>query len=494
MGIGDWWKRLWGGDAPKTEAIADEGPVMEPGASAVEMPSTVLSPTLTAREFHHALGTRDGVLQVRTFVTVGIKARGAREISMTLPRSWSAGTVQLALNILRQLDDLAAQGSPAVLGGYSAFSSSDLGEGRSLGLIYARGVPLNGVPVGRSTLCAVLVHAEECALAQRGYSTRVLARLANDARHFPHPPWWALRDRPVLSRREVSESVLEKGIPQMHVGDVRVTEVAGEIHLSLPGDAARVIDEYLQKRPDLATLAMFAKLAPDADGQMLWFAGEQTPRANAPHGQKPTRMGYSFALFVMHGEQDLMRMSEDGVSYVLCAASFAKLREALTTGRELSLPISGGAPLRVSFRAVSDEGDIQVQTVNGVTWTEITVPGKPGPSSSRVSDVRIVLLLPEKELSERVTSSDLAQTAASIQAEIERAAASHPVPAACAITVRYTLSPGTPPRILLGAKNNNRPALFAPLHTAIKALPLPPATGDIAFEVHATIRPHPPSN
>ena len=81
-----------------------------------------------------------------------------------------------------------------------------------------------------------------------------------------------------------------------------------------------------------------------------------------------------------------------------------------------------------------------------------------------------------------------------MRAEIERAAASHPVPAACGITVRYTLSPGTPPRILLGANNQTRPALFAPLHTAIKALPLPPATGDIAFEVHATVRPHPTSN
>ena len=110
MGIGDWWKRLWGGGSPQSEAIADEGPVMDPDASAVEVSPQVLSPTLTAREFLHALGTRDGVLQVRTFVTVGIKARGAREISMTLPRTWSSGTVQLALNLLRLLDDYAAQG------------------------------------------------------------------------------------------------------------------------------------------------------------------------------------------------------------------------------------------------------------------------------------------------------------------------------------------------------------------------------------------------
>ncbi len=467
---------------------------MQPDASAVEMPSTVLSPTLTAREFHHALGTRDGVLQVRTFVTVGLKARGAREISVTLPRSWSAGTVQLALNLLRLLDDYAAQGRPAVLGGHTGFSSSDLGAGRSLGLIYARGTPINGVPVGRSTLCAVLVHAEEYALAEQGYATRVLARLANEARYFPHPPWWALRDRPVLSPREVSQSVLEKGIPRMVVGDARVTEVAGEILRSLPADAARQIDAHLQKRPDLATLAMFATLAPDADGQMLWFAGEQAPRANAPHGHKPSRMGYSFALFVLHGEQDFMRMSEDGVSYVLCAASFAKLREALTTGHDLLLPISGGAPLRVSFRAEGDDGEIQVQTVNGVTWTAVSVPGRPGPSSSRVADVQIVLLLPQEELAQRLSPKDLAETVAAVQAEIERAATSHPVPAACGITVRYTLSPGTPPRILLGANDRTRPALFAPLHTAIKALPVPPATGDIAFEVHATLRPYPQSN
>ena len=467
---------------------------MEPGASAVEMPSTALSPTLTAREFLHAHSTREGVLQVRTFVSVGLKARGAREISITLPRSWPAGTTYLALDLLKLLDGYAAEGRPAVLGGWTGFESTELGSGRPLGLIYARGTPIRGVPVGPSTLCAVLVHAEEYALAQRGYGTRVLARLANDARSFPYPPWWALRDRPVFSLREASESLVDAGAPRLAFGDVRVTALEGEIQLSLPGDAAGEIDGLLRSRPDLAALTLQAHLAPDADGQMLWFAGEKVPRANAPHGHKPTRMGHSFALFVRHGEVDSMHLTEDSVACVLCAASFEKLLASLRGGQEQLVPMLNGMPLRVLFRAESDEGEIRVQTVGGVTWTEVSVPRKPGPSSSRVSDFRIVLLLPEKEISERVASSDLAQTAASIQAEIERAATAHPVSATCAITVRYTLSPGLPPRILLGAAKSARPALFAPLHEAIKALPLPSATGDIAFEVHATLRPHPQSN
>jgi len=135
-----------------------------------------------------------------------------------------------------------------------------------------------------------------------------------------------------------------------------------------------------------------------------------------------------------------------------------------------------------------------VQTVNGVTWTGITLSARPGPSSSCIADVQIVLLLPQEQLAQRLSPRDLAGIVAAVQAEIERAAASHPVPAACGITVRYTLSPGLPPRILLGARNAARPALFAPLHTAIKALPLPPATGDIAFEVYARVLPHPTRN
>src|SRR5436309_3677649 len=200
----EWWKNLWSGPgAPSAEAprIRQE-PRAHHAEKATKLRAVELSAGLYAHEYAHAIDTRDGLRRMRTFVTEGLAALGAQEVSATVPVDWGDDPVRAVLELFRQLERLAADRNPAVLGGYTAFQSIVLGGGRLLGVTYARGTQIRGISVGSFTLAAVLLHEEELRLAERGLGTRVLGRLALRARYFPYPAWWEVRDVPVLGPRE----------------------------------------------------------------------------------------------------------------------------------------------------------------------------------------------------------------------------------------------------------------------------------------------------
>lgn len=497
MGLADWWKNLWskpvGSPSEAPRPVDDPG--LDPDAEATKLGTTELSANLRVHEYAHAVESRQGRLRVRTFVTEGLGAMRAQEVSATLPFEWGDAAVRAVMTLFQHLERFAAEGTPASLGGYTGFRSEGFGAGRLWGVTYARGTSVRGIPVGTSTLAAVLLHEEEFGFVQRGLATRVLGRLAERARYFPYPAWWELRDAPVFSESEEAQSFIERVNPHLLLRDVRVSRV-GETDLvvSLPASAAATFRTLWAEHPDLATFALHADLAPDADAQMIWFAGATEPNATARGDRPPQRFGYAFAIFAGSGDRDFYRGMEDAASVILSTRTFARLREALLCGSELTLPFEDGMTMRLTVRPDRIEDPFTGGTLSAAGGWERYAPAKPKVDVGRVAGISIVLLIPEPVFAERVDVSTLAEFTNTVQRTLERLAGELPVKTVTPVALQFTLLPEAAPRVQIAYQGREAPQMFGPLHEALSAMSPVAVRGEVIFRVEASVHPHPLGN
>ena len=491
--------------AEPTEPEAFDGAtgsgIVDPDASARRVATRKGAGGLLIHEYRHALRAAGGPLAVRTFLTEGLEALGAREVRATVPVAWDEAASSVAPQMLASLQPLAAGGRPALLGGWTGFETPGLGGGKLVGVTYARGTPIRGVPGAEAALVAVLLHAEELELVQRGLMTRVLGRLASRARIFPYPPCWEVRAQPVLRAADQAASLLEQ-VPRATVGDLRVTELlgppAGErlstILVSLPGDAAAAM-ETIWSDASLPAVALLAKLAPDADGQATWEPGSTERTGNGIGTAPPRRLGYGFVMFVGTEEPapDL-RYIEDGIGLLLPGTSLERLRAALRAGEDVALPVGEDGRLAIEFRRDA-QGDPftggQLRATGG--WERFR-PDAPRPQVGPVKIEQIVLLVSEQELRERVEAAALASFIASVEQILEQLAEQHPVDAAMELAIGLQLAPGRPPKVQLAFRGADEAALLGPLLAELEALAPAPVRGEVSFRIDAAVAPEAATN
>lgn len=352
MGIREWWRRRRGAagadrggdDGIPASAIAAE---RQPTASWVGT-SPGGSDQYEIHEYRHTFDTKRGPLEVRTFTTAGLEARGAAEVRISVPADWAADAVDGARLLLLTQEHFVAADTPAVLGDYTGFREPRLAGAEPIGVTYARGTEIPGIPGSAAALVAVPLHADELALAMNGMTTRILGRLARRTRFFPYPPWWELRRRPVLSRGDQARSLLERIGPRVSAGDVHVTGIsaAATVRVSLPPTAAAVLGALPR---DARMLVIHAHLAPDADGQYIWLDDGGGPAATHVGDRAPERVGFAF-LALVAGDAPAVKVTEDGAGVILADAAFDRVLEALRTGADLSIDVDGSVTLDVIVR------------------------------------------------------------------------------------------------------------------------------------------------
>jgi hypothetical protein len=464
----------------------------DPEAPAKEEGVVEVTAGLRIREYRHALLTPAGPRRFRTFLTEGLRSVGATEVRVTVPATWDDAAVAAATHTLTIQERFARDRTPATLGGFTEFSANGIADGRRVGVTYGRGMPALGIPGSSSALTAVLLNEDELAVARRGLAMRILGHLAHRTRHFPYPPWWEVRDGPVLAPRDQASSVLKASPPRVPIPDVRVTwRERRAIDISLPATAGDQFNELWAHHPGVAAFLLTAHLAPSADGQIVWIPGAKTPSATAIGDREPRRVGLAFAMIVgTTGPTNEFRLIEDGAGLVLTNDAFARLRDALRAGDEFELPMSSHtSKLRLTFRPPSTGLGAEEDSRPDAEW-ECFEPAVARLPTGRVAIDRVDLLTPSGILYERVGLQTMANLIESVIATVEGAASTHPVTEPLVLGIEVTLASGTPTRVAVQYRGAPS-AILGAVQKAVEVTAAPASLfGEISFRLECRVSPN----
>lgn len=293
-------------------------------------------PGLAARVFLHALQAEAGPVWCWSFVTRGLELYRQREVVFTvaIDASGDAGRVPTdPLRFAAQLQYLAGQGRVVDAGGFSQVGGPGF-LGRP-GITYARAEAMAGVEVPPGALAAVLITAEEIAVYQAFGQSRLLALLGQAYRYYPFPPWADLKRASVTSMASNDGSLLGQ-VPRAAV--TGAARIDGErLALRLHPSSAALLRQMLDGIGAGSVFAVTMGIDPEADGCLVWQAGQPGPSAITPPSSRGERLAVGFLAVLPDQPADGGQLFEDGVAMFLTSGSSQALREALASGRSMMI-------------------------------------------------------------------------------------------------------------------------------------------------------------
>ncbi|MEP7123438.1 MAG: hypothetical protein ABJE95_21100 [Byssovorax sp.] len=310
-------------------------------------------PGLSARVYLHALTPPSGPVWCWSFVTRGLEVYRQREVVFTVAIDGSGDAGQVPTDPLRfaaQLQYLAGQGRVVDAGGLSQLGGAGF-LGRP-GITYARAEAMAGVDLPAGALAAVLITAEEIAVYQSFGQSRLLALLGQAFRYYPFPPWADLKRASVTSMASNEGSLLGQ-IPRAAV--TGAARLDGErLSIRLHPSSAALLQQMLSGIGAGSVFALSMGLDPEADGCLVWQAGQQGPSAITPPSSRGEHLAVGFLAVLPDQPADGGQLFEDGFAMFLTSASSHALREALASGRSMQIAGQHGKmSLSVEFTAAS---------------------------------------------------------------------------------------------------------------------------------------------
>jgi hypothetical protein len=317
-----------------------DAPVAHLPASAFPAEIELVPRALSASIHLHAVEAHDGPLPCWSYVSAGLAAFGQKEVVFTISAERDADPGRFPTEPLRfmmTLLQLASQGRTVDAGAITELGGP--GFMARKGLTYVRALPLEGVPLSPSMLAAIPLSADELAVLKIGGQTRVLAALGAAAHHYPFPPWLD-RVRPSAITPESSAGTLLASVPHLSApGTVRIEN--NTVLFRLRPEAVVLLGRALGELLPTSAFAFTTELDPEADGCLIWRAGQEAPSAIAPPGSKGERLGGCFVLFAPDQPEDGGQIFEDGLAMTLTTASASALRRALAQGQMLAIQGQG---------------------------------------------------------------------------------------------------------------------------------------------------------
>jgi hypothetical protein len=259
-----------------------------------------------------------------------------REVVFTvaIAASGDAGRVPTdPLRFAAQLQYLAGQGRVVDAGGISQLGGAGF-LGRP-GITYARAEPMAGVELPAGALAAVLITAEEIAVYQTFGQSRLLALLGQAFRYYPFPPWADLQRASVTSMAANDGSLLGQ-VPRAAV--TGAARIEGErLAVRLHPSSAALLQQMLNGIGAGSVFALTLGIDPEADGCLVWQAGQEGPSAITPPSSRGARLAVGFLAVLPDQPADGGQLFEDGVAMFLTSGSSQALREALAGGRSMMI-------------------------------------------------------------------------------------------------------------------------------------------------------------
>jgi hypothetical protein len=438
------WNKLLGRSAAT--------PVSEPTVSTVV---EIISGKLSARVYLHEISSPQGPIACWSYVSEGLMAHQQAELVFTLrrdPGEPSDGFPQDPLHLFAKVHELADSGQRVTSGGVTHFGGRKFFEHH---LIYVSAQPMAGVALPPSCLAAVLVTDDELRAAGE--------RMGQASSHYPFPPWADRRRRGLSLERTFEASLLSK-IQRASAHGLRVGMSDNQITMFALRSEQPLWQDRLAQIPDGAPFAFLTALDPTANGCLVWVPGQKAPEAivpPGPPGSNGTRVCGCFIVFIADQPGNGGKILEDGFAMELTGEAWQAIRNALTDGKNLSVPATGdGMPF-------------------ALTWRDDMA------TDGRVTIGQVQLLTPEDQLAARTSARDLAVFCRDIQRCAVHVLADHD--GRLDLLVRASCTPHGHQFGLSRRGQASDETLQALVDALEQIARLPVRDGEVSFEVQLTV-------
>lgn len=383
----------------------------------------VIPDKLSVKIFLHDITFEGETIPCWSYVTEGFVAQHQKETIFTLrresgqkPEDYPRGFLELFATIFRH----TGRGQPADVGDSALLSGAEFLPDKDIrGIGYVEPQGLLGVETGDvPLLAAILLKGDEAQIAWDLGLTRVAALIGMKYRYYPCPVWSDLKREPLISLREMGESLLG----QIARVGARASyyEEQNHINLSIPPSERPELQEFLDKLPPTQPVALRTRPDFRANACLVWRPGQKQMMAITPPNSDGSRKTGAFLAFVPEQSVNEVRSAEDGFIFFLTDNDWQRIRKAFVSGSDVFIPrrAKDSASFSMDWRKARG----YVSPVTGETyfaegWTTCQPEGESPELKQRlaVSSGRTVLLTSEREIAARTTAEDLADYINTIQ-------------------------------------------------------------------------------
>jgi hypothetical protein len=426
------------------ERSASIGPGPD-GSGALITTLELVPDRLTARVYQHKVGPPEDPIPCWTYVTHGLAPHSQSEVAFTLRRRPHELPANYPYDPLRFFSDLYArveQGHHLEAGDYSKFAYPEgfLGETGFIGMAYAPPEDFPGLDLPPHRLMAILLKGPEVEVVEQLGSYRVLTLLGRANRYYPCPPW-SDRDRlVVLSKPDLTQSVLSQ-LPALCVRGayVRLDDIGPDstaaapvegwmkpislgnlLRLTILRESLPALRDLLSRFPDQEGFALMTDPDPRADTRLVWKPGQNRVEAIFAHTSKGKSLTGGFVACGPLTDKEGGQILEDGFLVACGTEPWLRLRGALLTGQPFSLPGKGDLlSLELEWREqtyLNPVGETAYQPTGGWVRADPGGPARPPAVTEPVHCQGFVLLTSDPDIKQRLRSiEDLARFSSALE-------------------------------------------------------------------------------
>ncbi len=253
---------------------------------------------------------------------------------------------QEPLHLFAMLHQLAHQGRIVQAGGWTQFGTRKFLD-RHLAYIPAQSIAT--IPMAPDTIMAISVTDDEQTAVQAFGILRVMARLGQQARYYPCPPW-SDSSRTGLAFAQTHQDSLLTRLPCIYRPQVRILRMHDQLVMRLAPAIRPHLVEQLNQFAENIPIAFLTDLDTEADGCLVWEPGQTEPNAITPPESQGAQIGGCFVACVPEQETTGGLVIEDGFVVCFTAGEWHAVRQALHAGQPIHVAATDGRlPLHVEW-------------------------------------------------------------------------------------------------------------------------------------------------
>jgi hypothetical protein len=250
------------------------------------------------------------------------------------------------------------------------------------------------------------------------------------------------------------------------------------------------LQALLARTPPSEALALLTEPDTKANACLVWRPGQSKPTAIGPDGSELSRLTGNFILFLPSGAENGNRMFEDGFSVFLTNDAWQAVRQALESGKPISIKAANGEVVfALEWIEQSYVNPVDGRRYEGKSGWETYDPQAPAPrkKDDGANVEKYVLLTPQEEMAARISVDALVDFLKQVDQVVETHFKSLPRQAGQELYLQYDLQPGRKAEYQLASRPGIDDKIMQQLWEKLSALNAPGVKGQVNFQIIYTI-------